>query len=246
MFGFNLDRRLIYAVIGVLAVLSIFSFANNPDSLLSLILTMPGVIIAITFHEYAHAFVADKLGDDTPRREDRLTLNPLKHMDVIGFALLLFAHFGWGKPVNINERNFSRKRSVSAQVALVSLAGPLMNMILALILIIVRTAVMTYAYSFVMTKTGLIIALLLENTIIVNLGLGIFNLIPLPPLDGSKILAHFLPYNAKAWFAERQQIFYIIFLVLWVTNLIGYIIEPILIGVYNGLNWVVASIFSLF
>ena len=242
----NVDKRIIYIVLGVLAAISIVSYASDPDSLLSLILALPGVIIAITFHEYAHAFVADKLGDDTPRREDRLTLNPLKHMDIVGFALLLFAHFGWGKPVHINERNFNRNRSVSAQVALVSLAGPLMNMIIALILIIVRTAVMTYGYSFVMTKTGLIIALLLENTIIVNLGLGIFNLIPLPPLDGSKILAHFLPHNAKAWFADRIQIFYAIFLVLWVTNLIGYIINPILNGVYNGLNWLVASIFSLF
>ncbi len=242
----NYDKRVIYIILAVIATISIASYANNPDSLLSLILALPGVIIAITFHEYAHAFVADKLGDDTPRREDRLTLNPIKHMDIIGFALLLFAHFGWGKPVHINERNFNRNRSVSAQVALVSLAGPLMNMIIALILIIVRTAVMTYGYSFVMTKTGLIIALLLENTIIVNLGLGIFNLIPLPPLDGSKILAHFLPHNAKAWFADRIQIFYAIFLVLWVTNLIGYIINPILNGVYNGLNWLVASIFSLF
>ena len=243
---FYFDKRIIYGIIAFLALFSIISYANNPETLLSLILTLPGVIIAITFHEFAHAFVADKLGDDTPRREDRLTLNPLRHIDIIGFALLLFAHFGWGKPVHINERNFNRNRSVSAQVALVSLAGPLMNMIIALILIIVRTAILTFVNAFTISVTGRIIAVLLENTIIVNLGLGIFNLIPLPPLDGSKILSHFLPANAKVWFAERQQIFYVVFLVLWITNLIGYIIEPILSGVYNGLNWIVASIFSLF
>ena len=245
MFNFYLDKRFIYIIIAALVGVTIFSYANNPESLLSLILTLPGVIVAITFHEYAHAFVADKLGDDTPRKQGRLTLNPIKHIDIVGFTLLIFAHFGWGKPVEINERNFNRNRSVSAQVALVSLAGPLMNMLLAILFTIIEAAILKFAPVFVGSKTGHVIMLLLQSTILVNLGLGIFNLIPLPPLDGSKILSHFLPYNAKTWFAERQQIFYMIFLVLWITNTISYIINPILNGVYTGMNWLIFSIFNL-
>lgn len=243
---FNIDRRIIYIIIAVLAVSTIIQYASNPMALLALLLTLPGVIVAITFHEFAHAFAADKLGDDTPRRQGRVNLNPLSHIDPIGFLMLIFVHFGWGKPVEINPTNFNRKRSMSAQEAIVALAGPLMNIFIAVILTIILFAINTFAPLFVVSKVGALIALTLEMAISVNIGLGVFNLIPLPPLDGSKILMHFLPYKAKTWFMDNKQIFYIIFILLWVTNLISYIITPVINVVYNGINLLVATLFKIF
>ena len=108
MFGYNFDKRTFYIILGVLVILSI----ANMTALewLDILLTLPAVIIAITFHEFAHAYVADKLGDDTARREGRLSLNPKDHLDPIGTLMLLVAGFGWGKPVHVDPRNYSRKK----------------------------------------------------------------------------------------------------------------------------------------
>lgn len=246
MFNFYLDKKYLYIIIAIIAGLTLISYIQNPSELLALLLTLPGVIIAITFHEFAHAFAADKLGDDTPRNQGRLTLNPLAHIDPFGFLMLIFVHFGWGKPVEINPRNFKRNRSMSAQEAIVALAGPLMNLILAIVLTIILFAIVTFAPGFVLTTVGYLILIALRMAISVNIGLGVFNLVPLPPLDGSKILMHFLPYNAKNWFINNQQLFYVIFLVLWVTNLVSYIISPVINGVSTGIYWLVSSLFRIF
>ncbi len=246
MFNFYLDKKYLYIIIAIIAGLTLISYIQNPSELLALLLTLPGVIIAITFHEFAHAFAADKLGDDTPRNQGRLTLNPLAHIDPFGFLMLIFVHFGWGKPVEINPRNFKRNRSMSAQEAIVALAGPLMNLILAIVLTIILFAIVTFAPGFVLTTVGYLILIALRMAISVNIGLGVFNLVPLPPLDGSKILMHFLPYNAKNWFINNQQLFYVIFLVLWVTNLVSYIISPVINGVSTGIYWLVSSLFGIF
>ena len=206
---FNIDKRAIYVILAILIIMTLGSYLNNPIELLSLVLTLPGVIIAITFHEFAHAWMADRLGDDTPRNQVRLTLNPMAHVDPFGFIMLIFAHIGWGKPVEINPRNFNRDRSMSAQEAMVSVAGPLMNIILAIILTIIMFLMREFAATFIYTTVGSIIYITLQMAIAVNIGLGVFNLVPLPPLDGSKILMHFLPYNAKNWFLNNQHIFYI-------------------------------------
>lgn len=243
---FNIDRRIIYIIIAVLAVSTVIQYAQNPMQLLALLLTLPGVIVAITFHEFAHAFAADKLGDDTPRRQGRLNLNPLSHIDPIGFFMLIFVHFGWGKPVEINPTNFNRKRSMSAQEAIVALAGPVMNILIAIILTIVLFAINAFVPTFVISQIGVLVVLTLQMAISVNIGLGVFNLVPLPPLDGSKVLMHFLPYDAKTWFMEHRQIFYIIFVVLWVTNLISYIISPVINVVYRGIYSLVSAMFGIF
>lgn len=246
MFNFYLDKKYLYIIIAIIAGLTLISYIQNTSELLALLLTLPGVIIAITFHEFAHAFAADKLGDDTPRNQGRLTLNPLAHIDPFGFLMLIFVHFGWGKPVEINPRNFKRNRSMSAQEAIVALAGPLMNLILAIVLTIILFAIVTFVPGFVLTTVGYLILIALRMAISVNIGLGVFNLVPLPPLDGSKILMHFLPYNAKNWFINNQQLFYVIFLVLWVTNLVSYIISPVINGVSTGIYWIVSSLFGIF
>lgn len=237
------DNRYLYIF---LAIIVISNLLGGGFDLLSLLLTIPGVLIAITFHEYAHAFAADKLGDDTPRSQGRLSLNPLSHLDPFGVVMLIFAHIGWGKPVQINPNNFDRKVSARTGEAIVSLAGPLMNFILAVILAVVFYALQAFATTFIQgTQIGFIVALMLQYAIIVNIGLGVFNLIPLPPLDGSKILMAFLPYNAKRWFEEHTQLFYIIFLIIWITPISGMIISPIISGIANGISSVIGGLFGI-
>lgn len=245
MFQFGMDRKILYIIMAVLVAMSLGRYLTDTNALLGLVLTLPAVLIAITFHEFAHAFAADKLGDDTPRRQGRLTLNPLAHLDPIGSIMLVFAGFGWGKPVEINPRNFNRTVTMSKGEAIVSIAGPIMNFILAFIFSIINVAIIKFAPTFAFTQIGSIIIMLLQITVSINVGLGVFNLIPLPPLDGSKVLSHFLPYNAKEWFERYSQIFYIVFIVLWITGIAGIIISPVINWVYQGITYLVALLFGI-
>lgn len=147
---FFADKRFIYILLIVIVLMNLMSMSQL--EWLALLLTLPGVLIAITFHEYAHAWAATKLGDDTPESQGRLNLNPLSHIDPVGFILLLFAGFGWGKPVQINPRNFDRKYSLTAGEAIVAAAGPIMNFILAIVFTFVYCAIYKFAYSFVASE----------------------------------------------------------------------------------------------
>lgn len=144
------DKRFVYLILAVFVITGLMGMTR--ESLLGILLTLPAVLVAITFHEFAHAFVATKLGDETPRMQNRLNLNPLSHIDPIGFVLLLFAGFGWGKPVQINPKNFDRKYSVTGGEAIVSVAGPIMNFILAIIFSLIYVALYRFGYSFILTK----------------------------------------------------------------------------------------------
>lgn len=243
MFNFELDKRFIYVILAIMVVMSVAGMSGN--YLLSLLLTLPGVIIAITFHEFAHAYAAYKLGDDTPRMQGRLNLNPLSHMDPIGFVLLIFAHIGWGKPVQINPRNFDRKYSMSKGEAIVSVAGPAMNFVLALVFTIIYFAVLKFAPGIMLTQWGTIVITMISSAIIVNVGLGVFNLIPLPPLDGSKIFRNFMSYNVKEWLDRYERVFYMIFLILWITGFAGKIISPIIELISTGLIRLVGMLFGM-
>ena len=236
MFNLSFDKRIIYIILGIMVLSMVVQYLANPGMLFSLLISVPGVLIAITFHEFAHAFVADRLGDDTARREGRLSLNPLDHLDPIGTVLLLFAGFGWGKPVHVNPRNYTRKMSMGKGEALVSIAGPAMNFLLAILFAIVYYGIFKFTgVSFINSTTGSIIMLLIRLTVSINVGLGLFNLIPLPPLDGSKVIMPFLPYKAKEFFINNEQIFYIVFVVLWITGLTSYIISP---GIQAVSGWI--------
>ena len=253
MFGFNLDRKTFFIIIGILMLSTLLTMGSY--NILITILTLPGVILAISFHEFAHAFVADRLGDSTPRNQGRLTLNPSAHVDPVGIFLLIFAHIGWGRPVQINPNNFSTK-SKEAGETLVSLAGPVMNFILAIILTIIFYIIYVINPSAVIemlissTIQGMsfmsLITLTIYYAIIVNIGLGVFNLIPIPPLDGSKIFLRFLPYKAQRWIAENETTIYIIFLLLWITNILSYIVSPVISWIQEGIFYLIGLVFSIF
>ncbi len=147
---FFADKRFLYMLLAIFIITGLMGMTR--EGILGLLLTLPAVLVAITFHEFAHAFAADKLGDDTARTQGRLNLNPLSHIDPIGFALLLFAGFGWGKPVQINPNNFDRKYSVATGEAIVAIAGPLMNFFLAIVFSIIYALIYKFAPLFIITE----------------------------------------------------------------------------------------------
>ena len=239
-----LDKRMIYIVMAIMLISGLAGYLTDTSKLLNLLLTIPGLLIAITFHEFAHAFAADKLGDDTPRLQGRLNLNPLSHLDPIGSIMMLFAGFGWGKPVEVNPRNYDRRFSMDKADAIVSIAGPLMNFFLAIVFTIIFCVIYKVAnVNFTNSQAGFIIMLMIKIAISLNIGLGVFNLIPLPPLDGSKIIKAFLPYNARVWFENNEKIIEIVFVVLWIMGILSRIISPIIGVVYSAL---IKGIFAIF
>ena len=181
-----------------------------------LLITLPIILVVITVHECAHAFVADRLGDPTPRLAGRLTLNPIAHLDPIGFLMLVLVRFGWAKPVPINPYNF---RNPKQGALFVSLAGPLSNFLFAWVLAII--------YKNLPVGAGDVIPMILTYAIWLNLGLAVFNLIPIPPLDGSHILEYFLPPHQMENFYQLQQYGFIllIMIIMFGSPILGAIIE---------------------
>jgi len=240
MFFNGIDKRVIYVV---LAILVVYSLVNMTQAqLISMLLTLPAVIIAITFHEFAHAFTAYKLGDTTPKAQGRVTLNPLAHLDPYGFILLMFANIGWGKPVEVNPNNFTSNKSRNACEALVSVAGPLMNILLAVIFTAISCALIKFAPAIASNE---ILSVFMMELIWINLGLGVFNLLPIPPLDGSKIFATILPYNAKRWIENNYQTIYFVFIILWITGLLGRITSPVVGVLYKLITMGIGKLFGL-
>ncbi len=228
---FSFDKRTLYIILAIIVVINLMSMGTS--GLLSLLLTIPGVIIAISFHEFAHAWMAVKLGDDTPFRQGRLSLDPLKHIDPIGILMLLFCGIGWGRPVQIDSSNFEPKYRKNGE-AWVSAAGPVMNFILAFILSLILGILLKFAgLTFINSTVGNVILLMIQYAVAMNIGLGVFNLIPLPPLDGSKIFIRFMPYNVRNWIYDHEMWFYFAFLVIWISGLASTIISPIINWLYT-------------
>jgi len=232
------DKKNLFIILGIMVLVNVLLGGRSIEGI---IFALPGVIVAMTFHEFAHAWVATKLGDDTPRLQGRLNLNPMSHVDPVGIICLALLGFGWGKPVQINSRNFDGKYSLSKAEALVSAAGPIMNFIIALIFLIIYVI---YGMNVTtITNTTNIIMSIILSVISVNIGLGVFNLIPVYPLDGSKILNHFLPFKAKEWIMNNQFVLTIavIFLVFF-TDIIGIISSRVLVGML----WIAENLVGIF
>lgn len=234
MFSYNFDKRYFYVFLAILVIIGISNYSSG--GMINLLYSLPGILIAISFHEFAHALAAVKLGDETPRNQGRLNLNPLSHIDPVGFILLLFAGFGWGKPVQTNPSRYNRNIDMSKGEAIVSVAGPAMNFFLAILFAIVYAIIIKFSsVAFAISNAGIILLTVIQYVVIINIGLGVFNLIPLPPLDGSKILKNFMSYNTRRKFEENEQLFYIIFLALWITGAAGRIISPVIGYIYQGI-----------
>jgi Zn-dependent protease len=178
-------------------------------------MVLGALIISITIHEFAHAFVVDKLGDPTARYYNRLTLDPRAHVDPYGLLFLVIAGFGWGKPVLFDAINLKNPRR---DTALISIAGPVSNFILA--------AVLSVLYKYV--PLGIFLDTFLYLTIMYNLMLGIFNLLPFHPLDGFKVLYGILPIDLAFQWRQTESYGIFILIVLMITGSLTSIIDPLM------------------
>jgi Zn-dependent protease len=197
------------------------------------ILAVP-VLMAITFHEVAHGYVAYLLGDPTAKSAGRLTLNPIKHLDPIGTLALFLVKVGWAKPVPINPRYFQNPRQ---GLIWVSLAGPVTNFILAVLFALAFHALIAvYGHMPQGKAMGVFkpLAYMFQAGVLVNLGLGLFNLLPIPPLDGSNILAGLLPPQLAKKYMQSAKYGFIILIILFLTGTVHKVIVPVL---YTIASW---------
>ena len=186
-----------------------------------LLLTIPALVWALSFHEFCHGLAARLVGDRTAERYGRLTLNPLAHFDIVGTLMLLFVGFGWAKPVPINTRYFRHPRR---DLIIVSLAGVAGNILTAVLSVLFLRFCGEWWYGLT-GRAGLTIVIQMIN---INMGLAAFNLIPIPPLDGSRVLEAFLPYKYMEYYYWLERYGMIILLVLLMTGIVDVIFEPII------------------
>ena len=198
--------------------------------LMEVIAGLPGLVIAMVIHEYSHARVAYALGDYTPRLQGRLTLNPAAHVDPIGLLMLFVAHFGWAKPVQINPMNFSNPRRDDI---LVSLAGPASNLIVAFVALIIL--VLMAKFDFPLSEGLLVVFNLI---IIYNINFAIFNMLPIPPLDGSHILRNLLPYELARAYEGLERYSFIFLILIIATPILHYVFVPLqrfIFGIFQSI-----------
>lgn len=200
-----------------------FPFGGDLASALqTLVISVPGLLLALAFHEFSHAWVATRLGDTTPEADGRLTMNPLAHLDPIGSLMLVFAGFGWAKPVEVHGQNF---KSPLRDMALVAIAGPAANILLAVVSVLVLR---------LLNAAGAVdgalfgpLTLMVWASFVMNVGLAVFNLLPIPPLDGSRLLVWLLPPGPGEAVARLEPYAPLLLLGLLLTGVLGPVIRPL-------------------
>lgn len=184
-------------------------------------------LICVTLHELSHGFIAYRLGDDTAKRSGRLTLNPIKHIDLMGLLMMLVFHVGWAKPVPVNMFKFKNPKR---DMAITALAGPVSNVIICIVFLFL------FGILYIplqMTKLGIYILQMLELTTSLSLGLGLFNLLPIPPLDGSKVLFSALSNEGYYKLMHYERYGMIVMFVLVATGVLG-----------KPLSWLINTVYS--
>jgi Zn-dependent protease len=213
-----------------------FPASGDPASFLQgLALAIPGLLLAFATHEYMHARLAVRLGDDTPERDGRLTLNPFAHFDPIGALMLVIAGFGWAKPVQVQGQYF---KSPLRDMAIVAAAGPVTNFVVAALLGVILS---------VMRAAGLVhgpvfdpLSAMVSIGLSINVGLGVFNLLPIPPLDGSRVLVWALPARWAEAVARMEPYAPLLLLALLFTGVLGRFVYPAVAFVEGLIRWVTA------
>ncbi|NLO38080.1 MAG: site-2 protease family protein [Ruminiclostridium sp.] len=211
------------------------------------ILMIPVMLITLTFHEFSHGYIAWRLGDDTAKNAGRLTLNPLKHLDPIGTLMMFVARIGWAKPVPVNPSAFKDKKK---GMMLTSIAGPISNLLMAFIVAFLLQVVLVLGFSSIYAETGAVYWLFqfLLLLFYVNINLAVFNLFPIPPLDGSKILSAVLPTELYFRVMRYEQYIGLAFLVIVVFfgkgfgEVINFFTKPI----SSSMLWIAAKVVGIF
>lgn len=226
----NFDKRTkIFFIIIIAATLLLIT--GSSSGFINKLLFLPGIIIGITFHEAAHGYVSHWLGDPTPKNQGRLSLNPLAHIDPMGFIALLLVGFGWGKPVMIDPRYYKNPKR---DELLVSLAGVTTNLIIAIIFAVIQILLIDTGAAYSMGSSWNVVNLIIQYIVFVNLVLMCFNLLPIPPLDGFSVITQLFDLRRYDWYYKLYSNgFFILMALVFIGALDGFLDKSVSFFYYN-------------
>lgn len=232
----NSNLAPMYIILAAMLVMNFLNgrFDNFGEWVMRTLYMLPGIVIGLSFHEFGHALASNAFGDPTPKLQGRLTINPAAHIDPMGFIALLFAGFGWGVPVQINPNNYKNKRFAEF---VVSLAGVTMNLLIAIIFALILKMLLVGNFGFMTGVAGEAVVEIVHYVIVINVILMIFNLIPVPPLDGFGIVTQIFNLRKYSWYYKVYDKGFLILLALILLGLVNYVLTP-------GVQFVYGLIFS--